>query len=422
MKIERIAMLSVHTSPLAPLGGKKTGGMNVYVRELAQELGRRGIAIDIFTRRASPDSPEIDSSLGENVRVIHVEAGDSQFLSPEEVYCHLAQFTSGMIAFATRHDLRYDLIYSHYWLSGIVAHQLKQDWGGVPFVQMFHTLGHMKNRIIPGKVAMLPDVRITAETQIVQWADRVVAATPAEQAQLLWLYRADRRKIVIASPGVNTRRFHPMPIDEAKDRLNIPQNMNMLLFVGRIEPLKAVDTIIEALDIIWRDNPALLETIRLSIIGGNPDDPADPEISRLKHLVAQLDLTPVVEFIGAKDQSLLPYYYTAASAVLVPSDYESFGMVALEAMASGTPVIASEVGGLAFLVENDKTGFLVPSRDPSALADRITRLLQNPEKQAYMRRESAELARRYTWTVIADQLMKVFDGVVKRRKVSLHTS
>lgn len=421
MKIERIAMLSVHTSPLAQLGGKKTGGMNVYVRELAQELGRRGIAIDIFTRRAAPDAPEIDYSLGENVRVIHIPAGGPQPLNPEEVYCHLTQFTSGVIAFTTRFDLKYDLIYSHYWLSGCVAHSLKQVWG-IPFVQMFHTLGHMKNRIVPGNVSMLPDVRITTETQIVQWADRIVAATPAEQAQLLWLYRAARRKIVIASPGVNTHRFHPMPIDEAKSRLNIPQNTNLLLFVGRIEPLKAVDTIIEALDIIWSDHPEVLETIRLGIIGGNPNDPADPEISRLKNMVAQLDLTPFVDFVGAKDQSLLPYYYVAASAVLVPSDYESFGMVALEAMASGTPVIASEVGGLAFLVQDDKTGFLVPSRDPAALADRITRLLKSPEKQAYMRRESAELARRYTWTAIADQLLTVFGDVVKRPKVSLHKS
>lgn len=421
MKIERIAMLSVHTSPLAALGGKKTGGMNVYVRELAQEMGRRGMAVDIFTRRTSADAPEIDHSLGENVRVIHIQAGTLQPLNPEEVYCHLKQFTSGVIAFATSNSLSYDLIYSHYWLSGCVAHDLKQIWG-TPFVQMFHTLGHMKNRIIPGNGSMLPDVRITTETQIVQWADRIVAATPAEHAQLLWLYRADRRKIVIASPGVNTRRFHPIPLDEAKEHLNIPGNSNLLLFVGRIEPLKAVDTIIDALDIIWRDHPELLETIRLGIIGGNPDDPADPEISRLRQRVADLDLTPFVDFIGAKDQSLLPYYYAAASAVLVPSDYESFGMVALEAMASGTPVIASEVGGLAFLVEDGKTGFLVPSRDPTALADRITRLLQNPEKQAYMRRESAELARRYTWSAIADQLLAVFDAVVNRPKVSLHRS
>lgn len=419
MKIERIAMLSVHTSPLAQLGGRKTGGMNVYIRELAQELGRRGITVDIFTRRASPDAPEVDYSLGENVRVIHVQAGISQFLSPEEVYCHLSQFTSGVIAFTTRHNLSYDLIYSHYWLSGCVAHQLKVVWG-IPFVQMFHTLGHMKNRILPGNVSMLPDMRITTETQIVQWADRIVAATPAEQAQLLWLYRADRRKIVIASPGVNTRRFHPLPEEEAKTRLNIPQDTSLLLFVGRIEPLKAVDTIIEALDIIRRNHPELLETIRLCIIGGNPDDPADPEISHLKHMVAQLHLTPFVDFIGAKDQSLLPYYYAAASAVLVPSDYESFGMVALEAMASGTPVIASEVGGLAFLVKDGKTGFLVPSRDPAALADRITRLLQDPEQQIHMRRASAELARRYTWSAIADQLLPVFDDVVTRPKVSLH--
>ncbi|NJL57058.1 glycosyltransferase family 1 protein [bacterium] len=209
MTTTRIAMLCVHTSPLAPLGGKKTGGMNVYVRELARELGGRGVLVDVYTRRSDPKQPDVDYSLGENVRVIHVLAGPPQLLDPAEVYAYVSQFAAGVIAFTTRQPVRYDVVYSHYWLSGWVANKLKEVWN-TPFVQMFHTLGHMKNRIDSHK-PMLPDVRITTETQLVQWADRIIAATPAEHAQLLWLYRADRRKISIVPPGVDPTQFRPIP-------------------------------------------------------------------------------------------------------------------------------------------------------------------------------------------------------------------
>jgi D-inositol-3-phosphate glycosyltransferase len=418
MTIERLAMLSVHTSPLAPLGGKKTGGMNVYVRQLAQELGRRGIGVDIYTRRTQEvdEQPEIDTSLGANVRVIHIAAGPTASISPDEVYPHLSQFTAGVIAFTTLHHIRYDVIYSHYWLSGVVAHKLKEVWG-TPFVHMFHTLGHMKNRILTRHA--LPDTRIHMETEIIDWADRIIAATPAEQAQLLWLYRADRRKIVIASPGVDTERFQPIVSEHAKAALGIAPDTNVLLFVGRIEPLKAVDTLILALDDVRRRDADLLRTTRLLIVGGEPND---IEITRLKALAEQLGLSGVVEFLGAKDQGALPCYYAAAAVVLVPSDYESFGMVALEAMASGTPVIASEVGGLAFVVRDGETGYLVPAREPEALAERIVRLLREPEKLIQMRRAAAKHARRYTWSAIADQLLPTFESLANRRTSSEYQS
>ncbi|MCA9916014.1 MAG: glycosyltransferase, partial [Anaerolineae bacterium] len=368
-------MLSVHTSPLAPLGGKKTGGMNVYVRELASELGQQGIAVDIFTRRTSPTQPEIDCSLGNRVRVIHVSAGGNQSLGPDELFPHLSEFTAGVIAFATRQNTSYDVTYAHYWLSGWVANKLKEVWG-IPFAIMFHTLGHMKNRILPGYTPTITsDLRIGIETQIVQWADTIIAATPAEQAQLLWLYRADRRKITIVPPGVNVNHFQPVSQDIAKKQLGIPQDTQLLLFVGRIEPLKAVDTVLEALAFIRHQSVDLLQNLRFAIIGGDPQDTTDAELSRLKMLSEELHLNCIVSFLGAKDQALLPYYYSAAVAVIMPSDYESFGMVALEAMASGTPVIASQVGGLAFLVRDRQTGFLVPAREPQALAECITTLL-----------------------------------------------
>ncbi|MBZ0296072.1 MAG: glycosyltransferase [Anaerolineae bacterium] len=419
--IQSIAILSVHASPLAPMGGKKTGGMNVYIRKLAEEMGRRGIQVDIYTRRTSIEQPDVDHSIGENVRVIHITAGGVQVLSPDDIYPHLSQFTAGIIAFCTRQSIRYDIVYSHYWLSGWVAHKLNEVWG-TPFVHMFHTLGHMKNRIMPGQKVPMPDTRTGIETWITKWANRIVAATPAEHAQLLWLYRADRRKIVIASPGVDLSVFHPMSVDKARDQLEIPSEKQMLLFVGRLEPLKAVDTVLAALHRIAQARPELAENLIFKVIGGDLSDQDDPEMARLRALVPELNLTDTVEFVGAKDQTTLPFYYTASMAVVMPSDYESFGMVALEAMACGTPVIASEVGGLAYLVKDGETGFLIPSRDPVALADKIVTLLEHPEKQHRMRVASALLAYQYAWSEIADQLMVIFDEVLAEVRVNPHKS
>lgn len=404
-------MLSLHTSPLAPLGGKKTGGMNVYVRELAIELGKRGIAIDIFTRIAAPNTPEIDTSLGDTVRVIHLPCGPAQFMSPDELYPHVSQFAAGVIAFTMKQNIAYDVVYSHYWLSGWVAAKLKEVWQ-TPFVQMFHTLGHMKNRINNDFIPV-QDTRTTVETQIVRWADRVVAATPAEHAQLLWLYRADRRKIAIVPPGVNAELFNPLPKAQAKAVLGLHEETKLLLFVGRIEPLKAVDTILGAVKRIRETQPEILANAHFMIIGGDPKSP-DGELRRLMALANAYNIEDCVAFIGAKDQSQLRYYYSAATGVMMPSDYESFGMVALEAMASGTPVIASEVGGLAFLIRHRETGYLVPTREPNALADRIVDLLQDPHTAAAMGNHAAVVAREYSWSHIADHLLAVFEEISRK--------
>jgi D-inositol-3-phosphate glycosyltransferase len=418
VSIRQLAIISIHASPLAPMGGSKTGGMNVYVRKLAQEFGRRGIAVDIFTRRTASEAPQFDTSLGDKVRVIHIVAGEPHQLDPDSIFPHLPEFIAGVIAFAEQHGLNYDAIYSHYWLSGWVANRLKAVWG-IPFVQMFHTLGQMKNRT--GSSTASPDTRIAVETQIVDWADRIIAATPAEYSQLLWLYRANRRKISIVSPGVDLNLFRPLPKSYSKRVLNLPAEADMLLFVGRIEPLKGVDTAIEALRIIRMEQPELLPSIRFIVIGGNPADRTNAEMVRLQEKVEEYELSTVVQFAGAKEQDDLVYYYTAATAVIMPSDYESFGMVALEAMASGTPVIASEVGGLAFLVRDGETGYLVPARDPAALAHRITAILQHPDIVRRMSVLAADLAQQYTWTSIADELLASFRAVLHQSSASPHT-
>ncbi len=411
----RLAMLSIHTSPEAALGGKKTGGMNVYVREVAREMARRGILVDIYTRVSSPDEVGKVLELSPHHRLIYLPCGPAQSLDTTAIFLHLAQFKRELEAFVANENIRYDAIYSHYWLSGWVAIQLRQKWG-VPVAQMFHTLGHMKNRITDIRSNPDNDIRIRGEEEIVKRADRLIAATPAEYTQLLMLYRADRRKIDIVPPGVDLKRFSPGDSVQARHLIGMDEACKLLLFVGRIEPLKAVDTIFDALAELRNMRPELLEEICICIIGGDPQQ-ADEEMQRLQALREMLDLEKQVKFLGAQSQEILPEFYRAAKALIMPSDYESFGMVALEAMACGTPVIASEVGGLAFLVQDGITGYHVPVREPSALAQRMIALLTDEAKQAQMGEAAHEIAKSYSWSKITDKLLETFTMLGTRPRI-----
>lgn len=403
-------MISVHTCPLATLGGKKTGGMNVYVRDLSREFSRRGIKVDVFTRSQNPCAPHVNDSLAANARVIHVPAGPEAPLDTNAIYPHLPQFVEHVLEYTAQNHITYDIMFSHYWLSGWVAHELRAAWH-VPVAQMFHTLGHMKKRIAREKPEADHDIRIQTEQDIMTWADALITATPAERAQILWLYQADRRKIHIVPPGVDLTHFQPMDRTHAKDVIGIPPHHKMLLFVGRIEPLKGVDTLLYAIARIRKEKPALCDNLCISIIGGDPDAlaPGNVEMKRLQELRAALGLHDLVTFQGAKDQDRLRYYYNAAEALIMPSDYESFGMVALEAMACGTPVIASEVGGLAYLIRDGQNGFHVPVREPEALAARIVSILEKPEKRAAMSRAALQSTKEYAWPLIAERLLAVFE-------------
>ncbi len=414
-RIHRIAMLSVHTSPLAALGGKKTGGMNVYVRDLSREIGSRGIDVDIFTRRDSPDLPKI-SALDEHVRVFHVPCGPETPLDPAEVYPYLPQFAKQSARMA-RKKTTYNVIFAHYWLSGWVAHELREPWNA-PVVQMFHTLGRMKNRVAQQAVEPHADLRVTTELDVLAWSDRIIAATPAERAQLLWLYRADRRKIAVIPPGVDTQRFRPIPVGKARRQIGIEAGRRVVLFVGRIEPLKGVDTLLRAVALLRQEQPIPGgDDLSVVIIGGQGENgTGDAETSRLLALRDELDLNKCVTFVGARDQESLPAYYSAAEVLVMPSDYESFGLVALEAMACGTPVIASEVGGLAFLVEDGVTGFHVPYRDPHALANRIRTLITQPDLRAQMGTAAQRVAAEYAWSTIANRVLALFERAQRQHK------
>ncbi len=407
-------MLSYHTCPLATLGGKDTGGMNVYVRDLTGQLGRLGVHVDVFTRSQDEHVPHVLHDLGYCNRVVHVPAGPEVPLPRQELVSYLPEFVKGVQEFASAKNIHYDLIHSHYWMSGLAARDLKSAWnrGNTPIVQMFHTLGVMKQRVahLPGEAE--GDYRQEGERQVLRLADRIVAATPAELAQLQWLYQADTSKVVVIPPGVDTRRFYPMPPDEAKEFIGVPPCDRMLLFVGRIEPLKGIDTLIKAIALMQSEGVYVC----LTVIGGDADSDSEiptAEMSRLKAMCEEAGVTDLVTFLGKRSQDTLPYYYCASEAVVVPSYYESFGMVALEAMACGVPVVASQVGGLAFLVQDGVTGFTVPVDDPQALADRLTRLICDPELRDKLGKQASAVAADYAWEKIAARIVDLYDQVLR---------
>jgi len=415
----RVAMLSVHTCPLAMLGGKKTGGMNVYVRDLSRELGRMGVYVDVFTRSQDDCVPMVNHDLGPRARVIHIPAGPQAPIPVAAVGRYLDEFASGVADFAAGEGLRYDLIHSHYWLSGIVAEKLKAYWGDMPIIQMFHTLGHMKNRIASGPEERAPQERLDGESHVMAVVDRIIAATPAEVAQLTWLYSADMSKVVVIPPGVDLERFRPIDSRTAKEYVGIPCGDKNIMFAGRIEPLKGIDTLIQAMALIKQRYPAVIENTCVAIIGGDPwSDNPDAEMARLQAMRQELDIHDFVLFLGAKDQDVLPYYYAAAEMVVMPSHYESFGMVALEAMAMGRPVIASEVGGLAFLIQDGVNGYHVPTRDPEALAERIYELLSNHDCREQMGRAARANAERFDWTIIARRMVTEYNRLLEPNEES----
>ena len=412
----RIAMLSYHTCPLATLGGKDTGGMNVYVRDLTCELGRMGIHVDVFTRSQDEHVPHVVHELGFGNRVVHVPAGPEVPKAKREMANYIPEFVDGIKKFAIEKGITYDVIHSHYWMSGLAAEALSDAWGGTPIVHMFHTLGEMKNRVARSEDERAGEERLKGERQVLRRADRIVVATLAETTQLRFLYRGDRRKLVVIPPGVDTSHFYPIPSDEAKQFIGLKPENRMVLFVGRIEPLKGVDTLIQAMSCL--DLQGLHRPVHLAIIGGEPnaipEDMTD-EMTRLQKLCDELCMGGLVIFLGKRGQDTLPYYYSAAEVLVMPSLYESFGMVALEAMACGTPVIASEVGGLGYLVQDGLTGYTIPDSDPQALCDKLSLLLGDPHLRETMGLRASQYALDYAWAKIAAQIVDVYMGLVKNK-------
>jgi D-inositol-3-phosphate glycosyltransferase len=395
--------------------------MNVYVRDLTRALIRRGHRVDVYTRAQNPEQPALRHDLGAGARVIYVPAGPEHPYHKNLVYDHLDEFVAGVQAQAEADGIAYDVLHSHYWLSGAVARALRRRWGA-PIVHMFHTLGEMKNTVAQRSADMETARRIVVENEIVRFADALVAATPAEHRQLVELYGADPARIHVISPGVDTGLFYPIPPAQARAHIALCPERRIIMFVGRIEPLKGIDNLLRAIARVVERRPELRAHICVPIIGGDPDRVReDDEMIRLQALREELGIEDVVLFLGAKDQDMLPYYYSAADVVIMPSDYESFGMVALEAMACGTPVIASDVGGLAFLIKDGRTGYRVPARDPEALACKIARLLTDEALRRRIGHWAACWAESYAWSRIAQEIEALYETVACPAPASIQT-
>ena len=407
-----VAMLSVHTCPLAALGGKETGGMNVYVREVSRELGRMGVSVDVFTRSQDPSIQRV-VRLGERARVIHLAAGAEAPMARERVYDHMDEFVEGVEAWRIAEAIDYDLIHAHYWLSGVAALTLKRRWS-VPVLQMFHTLARLKNRVARSAAELEPLVRVEEETRIVSDADRIVAANVVERAELLRDYGAHASRIATIPCGVDTDLFTPGDRAEARRRLGL-DDRPVLLWVGRIAPIKGLDTL---LDTVARLREAGRD-MRLLVVGGEADEPTNGHEASLRRRIAALGLGESVRFVGPQPQSVLPLYYAAADVTVLPSYYESFGMVALEAMACGSPVIASRVGGLVTTVRDGVTGFLVPDGDVEALAERIETLVGDPELRWRLGREGVRWAAQHRWPCVAEAVCKEYASLESRATAHL---
>lgn len=409
-------MLSYHTCPLATLGGKDTGGMNVYVHQLTRTLGKLGVRVDVFTRSQDEHVPHVLHDLGYHNRVVHIPAGPEVPLPKAELERYIPKFVQGIKSFAESKNIQYDLIHSHYWMSGLAAIELSQSWN-IPFIHMFHTLVLMKNRIAQSPQEMEGEYRILGEKKVISKANRIIAATLAEKSQLEFLYEAPSSKISVIPPGVDTRHFYPIPKDEAKEVVGVPDDSHTILFVGRIEPLKGIDKLIQAIAIIQNNGELRCCPHNLVIIGGEPNakpEDMNAEMARLQDMVEDFGIENFVIFLGKQDQQMLPYYYSASEIVVMPSHYESFGMVALEAMACGTPVVASQVGGLAFLVRDGETGFVVPGNDVHLLAKRLIELIKDKELRNKLGNKSAEYAQLYAWENISEKMIEVYNQVLEK--------
>lgn len=394
-----VAMLSVHTSPLAlPGSAKDAGGMNVYICELARELGRSGITVDIFTRRTHSDQPEI-VLLGPRVRVIHIEAGPAAPIHKHDLYQHLSAFTRHIETFASREQRTYDLLHSHYWLSGVAAQRLARCWQ-IPHVSMFHTLAHLKQLANPAEAE--PTLRLEMECQLVQHTDRIIAATQDERVQIIRHCGATSSQVVEIPCGVDLGRFVSHDRQEARTQLGWKAEQPVLLFVGRLDPFKGPDVLLKAAALMQKK-------AQVVIVGGNAA--GDPEIEELRQLACDLRIQKRVRFLGARPQEELPLIYSAADVTVVPSYHESFGMAAVESLACGTPVVATRAGGLMTVIRHGETGYLVP-RCPGFFAERLDSLLSDPVAQQAMRAAARPSILPYSWQSVAALMSEVYEDVL----------
>lgn len=408
--MRKIALISEHASPLASIGSTDSGGQNVYVAQIARQLARLGYLVDIFTRRDALAQMQVVEWMP-GIRVIHVPAGPAQFIPKEKMLPFMEQFGRFVIRFARRQEIPYDLMHANFFMSGMVALQVRRALG-VPFVMTFHALGRVR-RLSQKEADAFPDVRFAIEERLMQEADRIIAECPQDRRDMEQHYGAPSERIDIVPCGFDPDEFWPVTLD-ARQFLDLDRNEFIVLQLGRMVPRKGVDNVIRAVAILLHQYqiPA-----RLLIVGGNdeqPDPVATPELGRLMALAASLGVEQAVTFTGQRRREQLRYYYSAANVFVTTPWYEPFGITPVEAMACGTPVIGTAVGGIKTTVVDGETGYLVPPNDPDTLAERLAWLYRHPHLAqrlgwAGMRRAYQH----YTWSNVAGQLVDVYENVLE---------
>jgi D-inositol-3-phosphate glycosyltransferase len=408
----RVAVLSVHTSPLDQPGTGDSGGMNVYIRAVAERLAAQGVQVDLFTRRRSGDEPEV-RELAPGARMITIKAGPCTPVPKADLPRFLPEFLGGVLRRTHVDGRGYDVVHSHYWLSGWIGRSAKEVWD-VPLVASFHTLGKVKNYSLARGEVPEPPVRLAGEERVIAEADRILAPTPAEASQLVGLYRADPDAIRIVPPGVDHTLFFPRERAAARERLHLT-GVRLALFVGRLQAHKGPDVAVRSLAEALARDPEGMSDVVLAVVGGPSGCRQGEEVVRLLELATALGVGERVMVFPPQEQGRLADFYAAAEVVLVPSRSESFGLVALEAQACGTPVIAAAVGGLRYVVEDGVNGYLVEGHDPGDHADRLLRLLADPAGAARMGDQGARLALRFTWDTTASEVLAVYRELIEGR-------
>ncbi len=415
--MRKLAVLSMHTSPLAQPGTGDGGGMNVYVRELSSALARGGVACDVYTRRWAPQLPDV-IAVEPGFTLHHVAAGPPAAVAKETLQDHVEEFTESVIermthparALSGASEAPADAIHANYWLSGLSGHDIKHRLA-LPLVSTFHTLDRVKAEASPEEVeSSEPSRRASAESQIIGCSDALLASCPVEVDQLVELYGADRDRVEVVPLGVDHAFFSPGDRVHARRALGLPGDGPLLLFVGRIQPLKGADVALEAFELLVRSTPSA----RLVVVGGPSGPRGDAELATLHATVDAHGLAERVRFVAPQRHELLSTYYRAADCCLVPSRSESFGLVALEAAACGTPVVAAAVGGLRTLVQHGRTGYLVDDADVGAYARYAGAICADPSLQAELGAGGAAMAAGYTWSITAARLRRLYGDLTAR--------
>lgn len=408
--MRKIALISEHASPLALIGGVDSGGQNVYIARLAKQLSHLGFHIDIFTRRDAADQ-EIVIHWEPGVRVINVPAGPARYIPKEAMLPYMKDFAQFMIGFAEHERIEYDLVHANFFMSGMVAQLFKQATG-TPFVMTFHALGRVR-RLVQGQADGFPDERFAIEEDLMRDADRIIAECEQDLVDMETLYGADRERIDIVPCGFDSEEFWPVN-SGAREQLGLAQNEFIVLQLGRIVPRKGIDNVIRAIGILRRSHGI---SARLLVVGGNapqPDPVATPELGRLMALAREEQVEDIVTFAGQRSRSQLRYYYSAADVFVTTPWYEPFGITPVEAMACSTPVIGSAVGGIKTTVVDGQTGYLVPPKDPGALAERLAWLYRHPDIARRLGWAGMHRAyRHFTWRKVALQIAEVYESAIE---------